>query len=87
MKECMNCGGPVADDEPNCATCGLARGLVLFGERPWSDDDAGGDTETCCSQCGEPIEDDDLDDFDVENDEISDLCADCRLELEQAGGD
>jgi hypothetical protein len=39
MKECMNCGGPVADDDKRCTTCGLARGLVIYGERPSDDDD------------------------------------------------
>lgn len=39
MQECMNCGGPVADDDTHCTTCGLARGLVIYGERPSDDDD------------------------------------------------
>jgi hypothetical protein len=39
MNQCMNCGGPVADDDPACTTCGLDRSLVIFGASAGDVDD------------------------------------------------
>ena len=87
MQECMNCGGPVADDDSHCTTCGLARGLVIYGERPWSDGDSVNDKGPCCWRCGDPLDLDDEEDLDADDDQDNDICTDCRLELEQAAED
>ena len=84
MQECMNCGGPVADDDSHCTTCGLARGSVIYGERPWSEGDSSGDKGPCCWRCGDPLDLYDEEDLDVDDDQDDDICADCLLELEQA---
>jgi hypothetical protein len=73
MKECMNCGGPVADDDSHCTTCGLPRGSVIYGERPSDDDDeyrreGDIDDDDDDDEEGEDADDDD-DDHDAEDDE------------------
>ncbi|NCY16016.1 MAG: hypothetical protein EBX39_04460 [Actinobacteria bacterium] len=83
MKECMNCGGPVADDDKRCTTCGLDRGLVIYGERPWSDEDDDRNTDDDdldedreCSMCGRALSED----------ERGDLCTSCEdEEMEEWG--
>jgi hypothetical protein len=77
MKECMNCGGPVADDDSHCTTCGLPRGSVIYGERPWSDDDSRKRSAPTCALCGGPLGWGPVAD---ENDENSDICIDCEMD-------
>jgi len=93
MKECMNCGGPVADDDSHCTTCGLPRGSVIYGERPWSDDSSTSSTPRCAI-CRGPlvrvrddediIEDNEADDNEADDNEADDnwdICMDCEEEL------
>jgi len=77
MQECMNCGGPVADDDSHCTTCGLPRGSVIYGERPWSDDDSRKRSAPTCALCGGPLGWGPVTD---ENDENSDICIDCEMD-------
>jgi len=77
MQECMNCGGPVADDDSHCTTCGLPRGSVIYGERPWSDDDSRKRSAPTCALCGGPLGWGPVAD---ENDENSDICIDCEMD-------
>ena len=82
MQECMNCGGPVADDDTHCTTCGLERGSVIYGERPWSDEDSRKRSAPACALCGGPLGwggDDEVEDDDDEN---SDICIDCETDQE-----
>ncbi len=60
MNQCMNCGGPVADDDPACTTCGLDRSEVIFGASAGDveDDDGGFDDDDI----------DENDDFESDND-------------------
>jgi hypothetical protein len=94
MQECMNCGGPVADTDTHCTTCGLPRGSVIYGERPWSDDSSTSSTPRCAI-CRGPlvrvrddediIEDNEADDN--EADDNWDICIDCEEELSQPAAD
>jgi len=86
MKECMNCGGPVADDDSHCTTCGLPRGSVIYGERPWTVGDTDSDADPSCALCGGPLdrERDDDDVFNEDVDENDDICLDCEADLEQS---
>lgn len=83
----MNCGGPVADDDTHCTTCGLARGSVIYGERPWSGVDSIDGTGLRCAICGGPLDRDCDDDVDLDDevvDENADICVDCEQDLGQA---
>ena len=70
MKECMNCGGPVADTDTHCTTCGLERGKVIFGERPW-DDEPEEQAVRRCEGCGNPLPEREVDTY----------CIDCEEEM------
>lgn len=85
----MNCGGPVADDDSHCTTCGLPRGSVIYGERPGGEDDSRAGSDPSCALCGGPLdrERDDEDVFDEEDDENDDICLACEADLEQSPGD
>ena len=88
MKECMNCGGPVADDDTHCTTCGLERGLVIYGERPGGDDRSGAASDPSCAICGGPLDRDGDDDDDIvlddEIDENADICLECEQEMQES---
>jgi hypothetical protein len=85
MQECMNCGGPVADDESHCTTCGLPRGAVIYGERQWSAEDSRAGSDPSCALCGGPLdrERDDDDVIDEDDDENDDICLTCEADLQQ----
>ena len=89
MNECMNCGGPVASADTHCTTCGLERGLVIYGERPGAGDDSGALSAPRCVLCGGPLDrdGDDEDEIDEDLDESDDICLDCEGQAEQSPGD